>query len=146
MKADISTLHKQDILILQRHRLRKRWHSRASLLDSARRQIAIIRSQSTTGRKTAFYFSWKVPVVLGFERPARSRILSPKRIIFKDRSRQALLKGAKRLAEVVKVTYGPMGRHVMIGGGSLSPRLTKDGRPSREVSNSATESRTWARR
>jgi chaperonin GroEL len=48
-------------------------------------------------------------------------------ITYGDSSRQAILRGVDGLADAVKVTLGPRGRHVVIGTSYGSPTITKDG-------------------
>src|SRR6188474_3315474 len=50
-----------------------------------------------------------------------------KDITYGDASRQAILRGVNGLADAVKVTLGPKGRHVIIGRAYGSPTITKDG-------------------
>ena len=50
-----------------------------------------------------------------------------KQIIYSDDSRQAILRGVNRLAEVVKVTLGPRGRNVVLEKKYGAPTITKDG-------------------
>src|ERR1700726_560402 len=50
-----------------------------------------------------------------------------KQIVYDDRSRQAVLRGVKQLADAVKVTLGPRGRNVVIDKKFGSPTITKDG-------------------
>jgi chaperonin GroEL len=50
-----------------------------------------------------------------------------KDITYGDASRQAILRGVNSLANAVKVTLGPKGRNVIIGGAYGSPTITKDG-------------------
>jgi chaperonin GroEL len=50
-----------------------------------------------------------------------------KQIIYGERSRQAILSGINQLANAVKVTLGPKGRNVILGGTFGSPTITKDG-------------------
>lgn len=50
-----------------------------------------------------------------------------KQIIFDEKARLALKKGADQLANAVKVTLGPKGRNVVIDKGYGSPIVTKDG-------------------
>ncbi len=49
------------------------------------------------------------------------------RITYGDPSRQAILRGVDSLANAVRVTLGPKGRHVMLGSSYGSPTITKDG-------------------
>jgi chaperonin GroEL len=48
-------------------------------------------------------------------------------ITYGDASRQAILRGVNSLANAVKVTLGPKGRHVVLGRAYGSPTITKDG-------------------
>jgi chaperonin GroEL len=48
-------------------------------------------------------------------------------ITYGDPSRQAILRGVDSLANAVKVTLGPKGRHVILGTTFGSPTITKDG-------------------
>jgi chaperonin GroEL len=50
-----------------------------------------------------------------------------KQIVYGDASRQGILRGVNSLANAVKVTLGPKGRNVIIGGTYGSPTITKDG-------------------
>src|ERR1700754_4325884 len=50
-----------------------------------------------------------------------------KQIIYSDESRQAILRGVNKLAEVVKVTLGPRGRNVVLEKKFGGPTITKDG-------------------
>jgi chaperonin GroEL len=50
-----------------------------------------------------------------------------KHIVYGDASRQGILRGVNSLANAVKVTLGPRGRNVIIGGQYGSPTITKDG-------------------
>src|SRR5207245_9375656 len=50
-----------------------------------------------------------------------------KQIIYSDDSRQAILRGVNQLAEAVKVTLGPRGRHVVLEKKFGGPTVTKDG-------------------
>src|SRR6187397_1600014 len=50
-----------------------------------------------------------------------------KDITYGDASREAILRGINGLANAVKVTLGPKGRHVIIGKAYGSPTITKDG-------------------
>src|SRR5512132_3439952 len=50
-----------------------------------------------------------------------------KQIVYGDASRQGILRGVNSLANAVKVTLGPKGRNVIIGGRFGSPTITKDG-------------------
>jgi chaperonin GroEL len=48
-------------------------------------------------------------------------------ITYGDPSRQAILRGINSLTNAVRVTLGPKGRNVIIGGAFGSPTITKDG-------------------
>jgi chaperonin GroEL len=48
-------------------------------------------------------------------------------ITYGDASRQAILRGVNGLTDAVKVTLGPKGRNVILGGKFGSPTITKDG-------------------
>jgi chaperonin GroEL len=50
-----------------------------------------------------------------------------KQIVYGDASRQGILRGVNSLANAVKVTLGPKGRNVILGGRFGSPTITKDG-------------------
>src|SRR5438045_5592105 len=51
----------------------------------------------------------------------------PKQIIHGEDSRQAILRGVNKLANVVKLTLGPKGRNVVIEKKYGAPTITKDG-------------------
>ncbi|MEL7472859.1 MAG: chaperonin GroEL [Planctomycetota bacterium] len=53
--------------------------------------------------------------------------MSTKQIIFDDAAMQAMKKGVDRLADAVKCTMGPSGRHVVIERSYGGPHVTKDG-------------------
>jgi len=53
--------------------------------------------------------------------------MSAKQLIHNDAARQALKRGADKLADTVKVTIGPKGRNVVIGTKFGSPKITNDG-------------------
>lgn len=53
--------------------------------------------------------------------------MAAKDIRFKEEARQRILKGVKTLADAVKVTLGPKGRHVIIDKSFGAPHITKDG-------------------
>jgi chaperonin GroEL len=53
--------------------------------------------------------------------------LSGKKIIYSEKSRQAILRGVNQLADAVKVTLGPRGRNVVIEKKFGGPTVTKDG-------------------
>ncbi len=50
-----------------------------------------------------------------------------KNILYNEEARQALKRGADKLADAVKVTLGPRGRNVVLDKGFGSPTITKDG-------------------
>lgn len=50
-----------------------------------------------------------------------------KQILFNDKARAKLLAGVNTLADAVKVTLGPKGRHVALERSFGSPIITKDG-------------------
>ena len=50
-----------------------------------------------------------------------------KQIVYGDASRQAILRGVNSLANAVKVTLGPKGRHVILDKKFGAPTITKDG-------------------
>ncbi len=50
-----------------------------------------------------------------------------KQIVHGDQSRQAILRGVNKLADVVKITLGPKGRNVVLDKKFGSPTITKDG-------------------
>src|ERR1700692_1462149 len=50
-----------------------------------------------------------------------------KQIVYGEESRQAILRGVNALANAVKVTLGPKGRHVVLDKKFGSPTITKDG-------------------
>src|SRR5689334_8340754 len=53
--------------------------------------------------------------------------MAAKSIKFGADARESLLRGVNLLADAVKVTLGPKGRHVLIDKGYGAPRTTKDG-------------------
>src|SRR5436190_17015216 len=53
--------------------------------------------------------------------------MAAKKIIYSEKSRQAILRGINQLAEAVKVTLGPKGRNVVIDKKFGAPTVTKDG-------------------
>jgi chaperonin GroEL len=53
--------------------------------------------------------------------------MAAKRIAFDQESREALLRGVRKLAKAVKVTLGPSGRNVVLEKSFGSPTVTKDG-------------------
>jgi len=50
-----------------------------------------------------------------------------KQLMFDDHGRQKVLKGAKSLADLMKITLGPTGRNVLVGKSFGSPDIIKDG-------------------
>jgi chaperonin GroEL len=50
-----------------------------------------------------------------------------KQIVHSEQSRQAILRGVNKLADVVKITLGPKGRNVVLDKKFGSPAITKDG-------------------
>ena len=50
-----------------------------------------------------------------------------KQIVYRDSSRQGILRGVNSLANAVRVTFGPKGRNVILGKSFGSPTITKDG-------------------
>lgn len=50
-----------------------------------------------------------------------------KKIIMADESRMALVKGAQKLVDAVKITLGPKGRNVVLERGNSTPLITNDG-------------------
>jgi chaperonin GroEL len=50
-----------------------------------------------------------------------------KRILFAEKGREKILRGAQILADAVKVTYGPKGRNVIMEKSYGAPKITKDG-------------------
>src|SRR5437867_3668188 len=50
-----------------------------------------------------------------------------KQIVHGEQSRQAILRGVNKLADVVKITLGPKGRNVVLDRKFGSPTITKDG-------------------
>lgn len=53
--------------------------------------------------------------------------MSAKQILFSEKARAALKKGADKLADVVKVTLGPKGRNVALDKGFGAPQIVCDG-------------------
>ncbi len=53
--------------------------------------------------------------------------MSTKQLLFKDAALQEMKRGVDRLADAVKCTMGPSGRHVVIEKSFGSPHVTKDG-------------------
>ncbi|WP_213357608.1 chaperonin GroEL [Chlamydiifrater phoenicopteri] len=53
--------------------------------------------------------------------------MAAKNIKYNEEARSKMLKGVKTLADAVKVTMGPKGRHVVIDKSFGSPQVTKDG-------------------
>jgi len=50
-----------------------------------------------------------------------------KQLMFDDQGRQKILKGAKSLADLMKITLGPTGHNVLVGKSFGSPEIIKDG-------------------
>src|SRR5213075_1754282 len=50
-----------------------------------------------------------------------------KQIIHGEASRAAILRGVNKLADTVKITFGPKGRNVVLDKKYGSPTITKDG-------------------
>ena len=50
-----------------------------------------------------------------------------KQMMFAQEARQQILEGLSKLANAVKVTMGPTGRHVILQKSFGAPRVTKDG-------------------
>src|SRR4030095_11958820 len=53
--------------------------------------------------------------------------MAAKMVIHSEQARRAILAGVNTLAEAVKVTLGPKGRHVVLDRKFGSPTITKDG-------------------
>ena len=53
--------------------------------------------------------------------------MPPKEILYDEAARRALERGAKIVADAVKVTLGPAGRNVLLQKKFGSPTITKDG-------------------
>ena len=53
--------------------------------------------------------------------------MAAKQMLFDDDARQRILAGVKKLADAVKVTMGPTGKHVILEKSYGSPKVTKDG-------------------
>src|SRR5436190_15913651 len=53
--------------------------------------------------------------------------MAAKKIIYSEKSRQAILRGINQLADAVKVTLGPKGRNVVVEKKFGGPTITKDG-------------------
>src|SRR4051794_1769715 len=53
--------------------------------------------------------------------------MAAKNIVYRENSRQAILRGVNQLADAVKVTLGPKGRNVVIEKKFGGPTITKDG-------------------
>ena len=54
-------------------------------------------------------------------------LMAAKKIIYGEKSRQALVQGVNQLANAVKITLGPKGRNVILDKKFGSPVITKDG-------------------
>jgi chaperonin GroEL len=55
------------------------------------------------------------------------KMANAKQIVHGDQSRQAILRGVNKLADVVKITLGPKGRNVVLDKKFGAPTITKDG-------------------
>jgi chaperonin GroEL len=55
------------------------------------------------------------------------KMANAKQIVHGEESRQAILRGVNKLADVVKITLGPKGRNVVLDKKFGSPTITKDG-------------------
>ncbi len=53
--------------------------------------------------------------------------MAAKQLMFQERARSEILQGVRKLAQVVKVTLGPVGRNVILHKSWGAPRITKDG-------------------
>lgn len=53
--------------------------------------------------------------------------MNPKKILFHEEAREALVRGVNALANIVKVTLGPKGRNVVLEKSYGAPVITKDG-------------------
>jgi chaperonin GroEL len=53
--------------------------------------------------------------------------MAAKQIVYRENSRQAILRGVNQLADAVKVTLGPKGRNVVLEKKFGGPTITKDG-------------------
>ncbi len=53
--------------------------------------------------------------------------MAAKQLLFNEEARRNLLKGARQMADAVRVTLGPTGRNVIFERSFGSPRVTKDG-------------------
>ncbi|WP_277868811.1 TCP-1/cpn60 chaperonin family protein, partial [Salinivibrio sp. IB574] len=53
--------------------------------------------------------------------------MAAKEILYSDDARQKMLRGVNILADAVKVTLGPKGRHVVLDKSYGAPTITKDG-------------------
>lgn len=53
--------------------------------------------------------------------------MAGKTIVYRENSRQAILRGVNQLADAVRVTLGPRGRNVVIEKKFGGPTITKDG-------------------
>ena len=53
--------------------------------------------------------------------------MAAKQMMFQERARNEILAGVRKLAQVVKVTMGPVGRNVILHKSWGAPRVTKDG-------------------
>ena len=69
-----------------------------------------------------------------------------KEIKFNIDARALLKEGVDQLADAVKVTLGPKGRHVVLEKKYGAPQITKDGVTVAKTSNFPTLIKTWAHR
>ncbi|ENM5770630.1 chaperonin GroEL, partial [Vibrio mimicus] len=53
--------------------------------------------------------------------------MAAKQVLFSTDARQKMLSGVNLLANAVKVTLGPKGRHVVLNKSYGAPTITKDG-------------------
>ncbi|GHZ97662.1 chaperonin, 60 Kd subunit [Vibrio cholerae] len=53
--------------------------------------------------------------------------MAAKHVLFSTDARQKMLSGVNLLANAVKVTLGPKGRHVVLNKSYGAPTITKDG-------------------
>ena len=67
----------------------------------------------------------------------------PKQISFDETARRALERGVNQLADAVKVTLGPRGRHVVLEKKFGGPTVTNDGVTIAREIDLRTRSRTW---
>src|SRR3569833_250589 len=81
------------------------------------------RSQSTPPRRSVDRTGCRGGVV----RSPFQRREMPKQITFDETARRALERGVNQLADAVKVTLGPRGRHVVLDKKFGGPTVTNDG-------------------